>query len=61
MVRRRDLAWALFTARAAAQAPAATTPAEDLAGARERMKNNLAELQKVRIPIATEPAFAFKA
>jgi len=61
-MRRRDLAWALFAGAATAPAvPAQTTPAEDLSAARERVKGNGAELSKFSIPMATEPAFAFKA
>jgi len=42
--------------------PAQTTTAvEDLAAAREQIKKNGAELAKFTIPMATEPAFAFKA
>lgn len=42
--------------------PAQTTTAvEDLTAARERVKGNGAELTKFTIPMATEPAFAFKA
>jgi hypothetical protein len=40
---------------------AQTTPAEDYSAARERVKANGAELAKFKIPMATEPAFAFKA
>ena len=58
-MRRRDLAWALFVG--AAVAPAQTTAVEDLTAARVRVKGNGAELAKFSIPIATEPAFAFKA
>ena len=55
-MRRRDLGWMLAATTAAAQAPA-----EDLtAAARARVKANGEELRKVAIPIATEPAFAFK-
>jgi len=59
MMRRRDLAWVLFAGASAA--PAQTTAAEDLSAARERIKSNSAELAKFSIPMATEPAFAFKA
>lgn len=57
-MRRRDLAWFLM---ASAPAASAQTAAEDLAAARERVKANSAELAKFSIPMATEPAFAFKA
>lgn len=48
---------------AAAPSPAqtATTAAEDLTAARDRVKANGAELAKFAVPMATEPAFAFKA
>jgi hypothetical protein len=58
MLRRRDLAW--FLAASAPRA-AAQTPAEDLTAAKDRVKANSAELNKFSIPMATEPAFAFKA
>ena len=45
----------------APSAAAATTAAEDLTAARGRVKGNGAELAKFTIPMATEPAFAFKA
>lgn len=41
--------------------PAKTSIDEDLKTAREVMANNVALLAKVEIPIATEPAFSFKA
>ncbi len=65
-MRRRELAWVLLGGVAGAQTPApsaatATTAAEDLTAARGRVKGNGAELAKFTIPMATEPAFAFKA
>ncbi|MBI2685984.1 MAG: hypothetical protein HYX27_06690 [Acidobacteria bacterium] len=66
-MRRRDLAWALLAGAAPAPAVPAQTPSakttasEDLAAAKERVKGNGAELAKFTVPIATEPAFAFKA
>jgi len=61
-MRRRDLAWALLAGVAAAPpAPAQSSAAEDLAAAKANVKRNGAELAKFTIPIATEPAFAFKA
>jgi hypothetical protein len=59
-MRRRDLAWALFASATAVPAQT-TTAVEDLAAAREQIKKNGAELAKFTIPMATEPAFAFKA
>ena len=48
---------------AAQDAPpaAATSREEDLKSARDTLANNLAQLAKVEVPIATEPAFIFKA
>lgn len=61
-MRRRDLAWMLVAAPVTAQPPPqATTAAQDLEAARARVKGNVADLAKVKMPIATEPAFAFKA
>jgi hypothetical protein len=61
-MRRRDLAWALLAGVAAAPpVPAQTTASEDYSAARERVKGNSAELAGFSIPMATEPAFAFKA
>jgi hypothetical protein len=60
-MRRRDLAWALLAGATVAPAPAQSTPVEDLAAAKERVKANGAALAKFSIPMATEPAFAFKA
>jgi hypothetical protein len=59
---RRKLAAALLApaAAAAAQTPA---PAEDqlLKAARERNQENFAAVDKLELPVATEPAFQFKA
>jgi len=71
-MRRRELAWVLLGGAAGATGAAAqttagqtsagqTTAAQDLAAARERVKANSAELAKFKIPMATEPAFVFKA
>ena len=60
-MRRRDLAWLLLAGAAPDGAIAQTTAAEDYSAARERVKSNGAELAKFKIPMATEPAFAFKA
>ena len=52
----------LAVAAAAPQAGVAQTPADaDLESAREVMKTNTAQIAKVKLPIATEPAFHFKA
>ena len=65
LTRRRALASALTAgpalAVAAAQQPSAAA-ADDLdAVAREAVKRTSATLRKLRVPIATEPAFAFRA
>ena len=44
-----------------AQAPAASSRDEDLKDAREAIANHAAQIAKVRVPIATEPAFIFRA
>lgn len=41
--------------------PAKSSREEDLKSARDAMANNSAQLAQVEIPIATEPAFVFKA
>ena len=41
--------------------PKRTSLEEDLKSARDAMANNAALLAKVEVPIATEPAFFFKA
>jgi hypothetical protein len=41
--------------------PPASSREEDLKTARELMATNAAQLAKVKVPIATEPAFVFKA
>jgi hypothetical protein len=60
---RRKLATALVSATAmAAQQPAPQPPADsDLKTARDRMQANAAALSAIPIPMATEPAFQFKA
>lgn len=65
-MRRRDLAWFILAGAAPAAAQTAPTQpqpssTDDLTAARERVKANGAELSKFKIPMATEPAFAFKA
>jgi len=58
---RRQLAAALASATAMAQTQPGA-PAEDLlATARDRMKANGEALAKQPVPMATEPAFQFKA
>jgi hypothetical protein len=60
---RRQLATALTSAAALAQAPSGppATPVEELKAARDRVKANGAALAKQEVPVATEPAFQFKA
>ena len=61
-VTRRKLATLLAVAApAAAQTPAAPAPADELAAARERTRRALEQAAKIKIPMATEPSFTFKA
>jgi len=56
---RRKLAAAVF-APAAFAAPQTPQP-DELAAARQHMKDNAAALAKIDVPMSIEPAFAFKA
>jgi hypothetical protein len=47
--------------RASSAADSTSDPAEELRLARERIRNNAGVLAKVKLPMATEPAFQFKA
>ncbi len=67
---RRKLAAAVLGSAAAAraaqtaaeaQAAPARTADEELQAARERMRSNLETLARQTVPMATEPAFQFKA
>jgi len=60
---RRQLATALTSAAALAQTPSGppATPGEELKAARDRFTANGAALAKQEVPMATEPAFQFKA
>lgn len=61
---RRKLAVAMLGPAAAlgqGSPPQPRNAEEELAAARENAKRNAGELAKVRIPMATEPAFRFKA
>ena len=60
---RRQLATALTSAAALAQTPPRppATPEEELQAARDRIKANGAALAKQEVPMATEPAFQFRA
>jgi hypothetical protein len=62
-VTRRSLARMLAVAAAAPQAGISqTAPADaDLDSAREQMKASAQQIAKVKLPMATEPAFHFKA
>jgi hypothetical protein len=55
---RRKLAVALLAPAATAQTPA---PVDEVQAARDRIKTNREALAKVDLPMATEPAFQFKA
>ena len=60
---RRQLAAAMVSAAAVtAQTPLpAASPGDDLEAARNRLKTNRDALAQVQVPMATEPAFQFKA
>jgi hypothetical protein len=62
-VTRRELAGLLASAPLAAQAPAPQpqSAAEELKAASDRVRRNTATLSKFPVPVATEPAFTFKA
>ena len=60
---RRELASALAAGAALAQTPSkpAATPEQELQAARDRVKALTARLTSEQVPMATEPAFQFKA
>ena len=59
---RRELAAALASTVAAAQSsPSPSTPQEELKAAQDRNRNAAEALAKMAVPMATEPAFQFKA
>lgn len=60
-MRRRDLASIFLTAVPVTAQTTATTASDDLTAARERVRAAGAELAKIAVPMATEPAFQFKA
>ncbi len=63
-VTRRKLARMLAASAAVPIAAEAQSPVqidENLKSARDQMKNNAQQLAKVKLPMATEPAFHFKA
>ena len=60
---RRQLATALTAAAALAPTPTGppAAPEDELKAARDRLKANGAALARQEVPMATEPAFQFKA
>jgi hypothetical protein len=60
-ITRRELAAAVLAAAPASPQSAPTTPEDLLKAARDRLKANADALAKVDVPMATEPAFQFKA
>ena len=59
---RRQLAAAVVSATAIAQTrQTSSSPADELQAARDRLKANLDAVARQEIPMATEPAFGFKA
>jgi hypothetical protein len=59
---RRQLALAVVSANAMAQTQSTSArPADELQAARDRIKANGETLAQQAIPMATEPAFQFKA
>ena len=52
---------AVAPAAVAAQIPSSADSDEDMKAVREQMRNNAQQLAKVALPMATEPAFRFKA
>ena len=63
-VSRRSLGKILVAAAPAAvlaQTPQPPSPNDDAKSAHDAMRNNLSLIAKVKIPMAVEPAFRFKA
>jgi len=60
-MRRRDLASIFLTAVPITAQTTATTAPDALTAAREKVRAAGAELAKTAVPMATEPAFQFKA
>ncbi|HVP00693.1 MAG TPA: hypothetical protein VMT15_21630 [Bryobacteraceae bacterium] len=61
---RRSLAKALAAAavvRPSAPAQSAAQTDADLQSARDQLRSNIQQIAKVKLPMATEPAFHFKA
>jgi hypothetical protein len=61
MLTRRKLAAAVLAPAAAALPQTQSQPPDELAAARQRMKDNAAAMAKIEVPVSTEPAFQFKA
>ncbi len=60
-VTRRDLAIMVAAAAVPAGAQPQSEAGDDTRSAEDALRNNAAQLQKVDLPMATEPAFEFKA
>lgn len=60
-ITRRKLALVLAAPAGLAQTPPAQAPADPLEAAKNRIKANGDALSKEAVPMATEPAFQFKA
>jgi len=60
-ITRRTLAVAALGLAAVEAQTLPATPELELEEARKRLQGNLDDLKKVKLPIATEPAFQFKA
>jgi hypothetical protein len=61
-VTRRRAALALLTPAAAVSQQSATSPkpADELGAAREQVRRDAELLRKFKVPVATEPSFAFR-
>lgn len=51
---------AAASAQAQADATRRATVEEDLTAARENIRNNVEQMKRFKLPMATEPAFQFK-
>jgi len=62
-ITRRKVAAALLggSAAIAQTQPAATSPEDELKAARDRLRVNLNTVAALKVPMAVEPAFQFKA
>lgn len=61
LTRRELVAAVSITAAAQAQSPQKPAAADELQAARERLKANTDQVAQQQLPMATEPAFQFKA